>query len=239
MLHPSALSYLLHLVILVLSCLIMFCGCVRALSSSGSGSTTGRTYDVLVVGGGSAGLTAAKFAGDTMKKSVLIIEKEKLGGDCTWTGCVPSKSMIASAKAAMATRRMLISGNKAPSATGYAVNFRNVKERYKSNQQLIYEEDDSPDALAKFGVETTTGKARLVSTDTINISHEEKTFDVKAKEGIILCTGAAPKVPTIPGLESVDYVTYEKVWDLDELPKKLTVVGGGPVSWLCDQHIIW
>ena len=225
MAYPSILPSLRRFLVVLSSCSFMFCGCARALSSSAGSS--GRTYDVLIVGGGSAGLTAAKFAGDTLKKSVLIIEKEKLGGDCTWTGCVPSKSIIASAKASMATRRTLISDGKA--SAKYLANFQNVKERFQRNQAVIYEEDDSPEALEKLGVETISGKARLVSCDTLKVSNEGKSFDVTAKEGIILCTGAKPNVPKIAGLDSIDYVTYEGVWDLDELPKKLTVVGGGPV----------
>jgi pyruvate/2-oxoglutarate dehydrogenase complex dihydrolipoamide dehydrogenase (E3) component len=213
----------------MLSC----CG-TRALASSSSPSSSARTYDVVVIGGGSAGLTAAKFAGNIMKKSVVIIEQAKLGGDCTWTGCVPSKSLIASAKASLMTRKQLIASG---SDSYYKADFAKVKETYRHHQQEIYDEDDSPEALAKLGVTTISGMARFISSDTFEVtttsssstSEETKCFQVKANDGVILCTGATPKIPSIPGLDKVEYVTYEQVWDLESLPKRLTVVGGGPV----------
>jgi pyruvate/2-oxoglutarate dehydrogenase complex dihydrolipoamide dehydrogenase (E3) component len=198
--------------------------CFPAAAQALAQATNQHQYDLVIVGGGSAGLTAAKLAGGTMKKSVVIIEQDKLGGDCTWTGCIPSKSLLASAKAAHLARKQAISGNGPP------VNFAAIQQRYRTNMQEIYEEDDSPQALAKFNVETISGKALLISQTSVQVTSNEKEFVVSAKEGIVLCTGASPRAPTnIPGLQDVDYITYEQVWNLKELPKRLTVVGGGPV----------
>ena len=185
-------------------------------------TTTTKQKDLVVVGGGSAGLTAAKLAGGTLGNSVVIIEEHKLGGDCTWTGCVPSKSLLASAKAAFISRRQAIQST--------AVDFRDVKASFRRNQQEIYEQDDSPTALERFNVETMTGRAVLSSPTTLTVKKNEGDITVRAKEGIILCTGASPTTPSIPGLQDVNYLTYEDVWEMEELPKRMTVVGGGPIG---------
>lgn len=180
--------------------------------------------DLVIVGGGSAGLTAAKLAGGTLGNSVVIIEEDRLGGDCTWTGCVPSKSLLASAKAMHMARKQAIKSSP-------TVDFKQVKATYRKNRQDIYEEDDSPEALEKFNVDTISGRAILTSPTTLLITGDGDVDTlVEAKEGIVLCTGASPVTPSIPGLHEVDYLTYEDVWDLKELPKRLTIVGGGPIG---------
>jgi pyruvate/2-oxoglutarate dehydrogenase complex dihydrolipoamide dehydrogenase (E3) component len=204
---------------------------------------------MVIVGGGSAGLTAAKFAGGTLKKSVLIVEEERLGGDCTWTGCVPSKSLLSKAKASQMARNYAIQQHSAGNGSssnddeiGEAhrdksrANFDKVQAYFRRVQQEIYEEDDSPRALEKFGIETIEGqKARLVTPTTLSFQKGSITTTVEAKDGILLCTGAKPNRPTnsIPGLSSIDYLTYEEIWTRDfggSLPKKWTVVGGGPIG---------
>ena len=191
---------------------------------AGSSSSS---YDLIVIGGGSAGLTAAKFAANTLQKKTLLIENQVLGGDCTWTGCVPSKSLLASAKAAQLVRKLAVD-----SSSSSRVNWNEIQQRYRSIQQEIYDKDDSPQALAKKQIETVEGRATLLSSRTVSVEYKDqstKTFE--ATQGIVLCTGATPKPAetVIPGLETVQFVTYEQVWDLPELPKRLTVVGGGPV----------
>lgn len=194
------------------------CPTSRALSSQ----TGKHVYDLVVVGGGSAGLTAAKLAGGTLGNSVVIIEENKLGGDCTWTGCVPSKSLLSSAKAAHLARKQ---------STSSTVNFKQVKATYRKNRQQIYEEDDSPEALESFNVKTINGRACLTSPTSLLVKGDGvEDYTVQAKEGIILCTGAAPTTPNIPGLHTVEYLTYEDVWEMKNLPNRLTVVGGGPIG---------
>ena len=177
--------------------------------------------DLVVIVGGSAGLTAAKLAGGTLGNSVVIIEESKLGGDCTWTGCVPSKSLLASAKAAFISRRQAIQST---------VDFQDVKDSFRRNQREIYEEDDSPTALERFNVETMSGRAILTSPTTVTVKKNDGDITVRAREGIILCTGASPTTPSIPGLQDVNYLSYEDVWEMEELPKRMTVVGGGPIG---------
>jgi pyruvate/2-oxoglutarate dehydrogenase complex dihydrolipoamide dehydrogenase (E3) component len=136
-------------------------------------------------------------------------------------------------------RKQAIGGG---SGSNIGVKFADIQARYRENQQKIYEADDSPQALAKFQVETISGRAVLTSPTTLQVTSSSNDdtddesssscFEVSAKEGIMLCTGASPNHSireTIPGLKDIDYITYEEVWDLKELPKRLTVVGGGPV----------
>eukprot|EP00531_Pseudo-nitzschia_arenysensis_P018508 CAMPEP_0116119818 /NCGR_PEP_ID=MMETSP0329-20121206/2847_1 /TAXON_ID=697910 /ORGANISM="Pseudo-nitzschia arenysensis, Strain B593" /LENGTH=608 /DNA_ID=CAMNT_0003613551 /DNA_START=34 /DNA_END=1860 /DNA_ORIENTATION=- len=220
----------------------------RASSTSGNDEPTAdSSYDMVVVGGGSAGLTAAKFASGTLKKSVLIVEEERLGGDCTWTGCVPSKSLLSKAKASKMARNYAIQQHKANNNSGseegvgesYSAtsraNFEKVQEYFRNVQESIYEEDDSPRALEKFGIETIEGsKAHLVSPTKLSFQKGSATTTVKATDGILLCTGAKPnRVTTIPGLSDIDYLTYEEIWTRDfggSLPQKWTIVGGGPIG---------
>ena len=219
-----------------------------AMTSTKSPSRTGNTYDLLVIGGGSAGITAAKFAGETLGKSVLLIEKSKLGGDCTWTGCVPSKSLLASAKNAAVQsqllRKQIIKGNDNPNT----VNFQGIQEKYRRHQQHIYDADDSPEALSKYNIDTLQGKATFISSNTLQVTtttvpgqdgKDGISQEYIAKEGIVLCTGATPRdiqSMNIPGLKTTDndnninVVTYEEIWDIPKLPKRLTIVGGGPIG---------
>jgi len=220
----TAVTSLLFLSFLLLSDHVM--------SISTSSSTTQTSYDLLVIGGGSAGLTAAKFAA-TFGNSVAIIEKEKLGGDCTWSGCIPSKSLLASAKAAHAVRKASEFGVSVQGEV--SVNMKAVRERVRRNINRVYEEDDSPEALKKLGIDTIHGTPKFVDSKTLEVVSDEKNKSeqkiVGAKYGVLVATGARPRKNTnIPGLDSVNYITYEEVFDLDEVPEFITVVGGGPVG---------
>lgn len=231
---------------------------MSATTTSTPTKSSSSSFDLIVVGGGSAGLTAAKFASQTLKKSCLLIEGQALGGDCTWTGCVPSKSLLASAKAAQIVRQyMTSSSSSSPS------NWSEIQQRFQTIQQEIYEKDDSPEALAKMNIQTVEGMATLTSSRTVSVSVQQQqqqqpgkdppvmSLLFEATQGIVLCTGATPKnaKSLIPGLQlqldgddnddnnqninNVEYITYEEVWKLKELPKRLTVVGGGPVRLRC------
>jgi pyruvate/2-oxoglutarate dehydrogenase complex dihydrolipoamide dehydrogenase (E3) component len=120
--------------------------------------------------------------------------------------------------------------NKPPAA----VDFHQVRDLFRTKQRLIYERDDSPEALKAFGVDTIHGRARLTSRHTLSVAMNDDESDehtITARYGILWCTGAtAKKQIDIPGLETVTVVTYEDVWQLESLPETLTVVGGGPVG---------
>ena len=190
------------------------------------------SYDLVVIGGGSAGLTAAKFAA-TFGKSAVIIEQAKLGGDCTWTGCVPSKALLKSASVAKNVRMASEFGINVNNAVDMSVDMKAIKERIKSIQTHIYEEDDSKEVLLKLGVDTIEGKAFFEDRKSVKVTSSDGTVQhVHANDGIIIATGAGPKIPSnqIPGLETIRYITYEEVFDLDVLPERMTVVGGGPIG---------
>lgn len=191
------------------------------------------TYDLLVIGGGSAGIGAAKYAAKFGKR-VALIEKDRLGGDCTWTGCVPSKTLLASAKRAHAARTASSFGVSTGEVT---VDMRAIKARIDSVVQRIYEEDDSPAAFANMGVDTISGMARFVDRSTLSVVGSDGIEAVlRARDGILIATGARPRPPTISGLDRVRYLTYENVFELEEVPSRLTVVGGGPIGCECPPN---
>lgn len=194
---------------------------------TGLASTKVKHYDLVVIGGGSAGLTAAKFAA-TFDKSVVIVEKARLGGDCTWTGCVPSKTLIACAGAAHNARNAAKYGI---SVGDVMVDWKAVKEQIKSTQEYIYEEDDSPEAMKALGIDTIEGNAEFKSSNTLKVeSSHEGVIEVHAKDGIVIATGASPLLPLIEGMNGIKYHTYESIFEIDELPKRMTIVGAGPIG---------
>ena len=183
------------------------------------------TFDLLVIGSGSGGIGAAQTAARFGKK-VAMIEKERFGGDCTWTGCVPSKALLAAAKAAHTAR----TASKFGVSTGEVkVDFAAVKAYLQGVQERIYESEDSPAVFEKKGVRAIEGAARFVDRTTLAITPSDgsEPYQLRATNGILIGTGARPRVPKIAGLDTVPYRTYLDIFTLDELPERLTVVGGG------------
>lgn len=181
-----------------------------------------KKYDanIVIIGAGSAGLVAAIIAAGA-KAKVILIEKHKMGGDCLNTGCVPSKSLIRSGRIMAYIRRAKEYGIDNVSAE---VNFKAVMNRVQSVIKAI-EPHDSVERFTSLGVECVIGDANIESPYTVTVNG--RTINT---ESIILASGARPLVPPIPGLETVDYVNSDTVWGLTELPKRLLVVGGGPIG---------
>lgn len=177
-------------------------------------------YNMIVIGAGSAGLVSAYIAA-AVKAKVALIEKNKMGGDCLNTGCVPSKALIRSAKVYNYFRRAQEFGFEALPAK---VNFGKVMKRVHSVIKAI-EPHDSVERYTHLGVECIQGAARIVTPYEVEVNGDKLTT-----KNIVIATGASPQVPSIEGLEDIPYLTSENLWDLKELPEKLVVLGGGPIG---------
>lgn len=177
-------------------------------------------YNMIVIGGGSAGLVSSYIAA-AVKAKVLLIEKHKMGGDCLNTGCVPSKAIIKSAKVANLFKR---SNEFGIDAGEFKVDFNKVMERVQTVIKKV-QPHDSIERYSSLGVECLKGSAFIKSPYEVEV--DGKTFTTK---NIVIATGAGPLVPPIPGLSEVDYLTSDNVWSIRELPKRLIVLGGGPIG---------
>ena len=176
--------------------------------------------NVVVIGAGSAGLVSSIIAAGA-KAKVILIEKHRMGGDCLNTGCVPSKAIIRSARIADYIKRAAEFG--IDGAEGQ-VNFPKVMERIQSVVKAI-EPHDSVERYTSLGVDCVAGEAMITSPWTVQVG--DRTITTRS---IVLATGARPFVPPIPGLDRVDYLTSDSLWDLRELPKRLLVLGAGPIG---------
>lgn len=177
-------------------------------------------YDLAIIGAGAAGLIAARFA-VKLGARVLLAERDRIGGDCTWTGCVPSKSLIRVAKAAHEIRtagRFGIAG-----ATG-VVDMPRVHDYVQSKVQQIYQ-PTSPAALEREGIHVAMGPALFQNAHTLRIGERSVTA-----RRYLVCTGATPVTPSIPGLDQTTHFTYHTIFDTTSLPASLIVIGGGPLG---------
>ena len=173
-------------------------------------------YDLAVIGAGSAGLAAATFAA-RMGAAVVLVEAERIGGDCTWTGCVPSKALIHAARVIHQARAGGWLGN-------HPVDFAAVSRRVRDAVSGVAA-FETPDSLRAEGVEVVLGQARFVDTRTVEAAGRR----LEARR-FVVCTGAEPVVPAIPGLQEAPHLTYRTVFDLNDLPRRLLVLGGGPIG---------
>ncbi len=177
-------------------------------------------YNLVVLGAGSAGLVSSYIAA-AVKAKVALIEKHKMGGDCLNTGCVPSKALIRSAKLLAYGRRATEFGFR---KTETEFEFGEVMERVQRVVGKV-EPHDSAERYSALGVECLQGEARITSPYSVEVNGRTLTT-----RSIIIATGASPLVPPIPGLDQVDYLTSDNLWQLRELPRRLVVLGGGPIG---------
>lgn len=182
-------------------------------------------YDLVVIGGGAAGLTAAGMAVHLGARTMLI-EARRLGGDCTWTGCVPSKTLLECAKTAHRVRTAERYGVHAETVR---VDFPAVMDRVRRVREQIYREDDHPDRFEKIGVDVTRGRARFVDPHRVRVEGPDHERIVRGSK-FVVATGSRPATPPIDGLEEVPYRTTESIFELETRPDRLGIVGGGPVG---------
>ncbi len=177
-------------------------------------------WDVLVLGGGTAGIVAAKTAAGLGART-LLVEEHRTGGDCLWTGCVPSKALLAAAGAAADARR---AGRFGVRVDGVRVDFAQAMAHVHGAIGRIAPVD-SPEALTAAGVTVRAGRGRFVAEGVLDLDGEAVGF-----AQAVLATGASPALPPIPGLTDLDVLTSENVWDLVEAPQRLAVLGGGSIG---------
>jgi pyruvate/2-oxoglutarate dehydrogenase complex dihydrolipoamide dehydrogenase (E3) component len=177
-------------------------------------------YDLAILGAGSGGLTAAGFAAQ-LGARVALVEAHRIGGDCTWTGCVPSKALLKAAKVAHQVREASRFGiAAAPPATDMA----KVRDYVRGAIQQVYAYE-TPEELSKQGIDVILGTGRFLDAHTVAAGETT----IRAKK-FLLTTGAQPLVPPIAGLGEVPYLTYEQIFDNERLPPRLIVIGGGPIG---------
>ncbi|GAA0400645.1 bifunctional TVP38/TMEM64 family protein/FAD-dependent oxidoreductase [Cocleimonas flava] len=176
--------------------------------------------NLIVIGAGAGGLVSSYIAA-AVKAKVTLIEKHKMGGDCLNTGCVPSKAIIRTAKLLSEAQHAPQYGIEKMDAE---VDFKSVMNRVHNVIRKI-EPHDSVERYTELGVNVIQGEAKIIDPYRVEVNGE-----VLTTRNIIIGTGARPFVPNIPGLESVDYLTSDTLWDLEELPEKFIVLGGGPIG---------
>ncbi len=177
-------------------------------------------FNIVVIGGGSAGLVSSYIA-SAVKAKVALIEKHKMGGDCLNTGCVPSKALIRSAKMISYANRAKEFGFK---KVDVEFDFAEVMERVQRVIKTV-EPHDSVERYQGLGVDVITGEAMIRSPFEVAVNGK-----VLTTKNIIIATGARPVVPDIPGLDAIEYFTSDTIWEIRERPKRLLILGGGPIG---------
>jgi len=177
-------------------------------------------YNLVVIGAGAAGLVAAYIAA-SVKAKVALIEAHKMGGDCLYTGCIPSKALLASAKVLSHAKRAKDFGFESVCVD---FNFAAVMERVQSIIKKVAPHD-SVDRYTRLGVECIQGRAEIVSPFKVKVKDR-----ILTTKNIIVATGAKPLVPDLPGLDQIPYLTSDNVWDIRVLPKTMVILGAGPVG---------
>jgi len=178
-------------------------------------------YDVVVIGAGSAGLTACKLANGLGKKTALI-EKRKIGGDCTWYGCIPSKTLIKSANIAHQMTRVhefgLVPTNQVE------LNAKKVM----SHVQAVVEADAASHPAESYeaeGINVFFGHARFVDSHRIEVADKQI-----SSKNFVICTGSSPAIPPVEGIDNVSFLTNETIFDLEILPESMIIMGAGPIG---------
>jgi pyruvate/2-oxoglutarate dehydrogenase complex dihydrolipoamide dehydrogenase (E3) component len=171
-------------------------------------------YDIIIIGGGASGLSSA-YTAIGFGKKILLVEKYKPGGECTWSGCVPSKALINIAKDIYTVKKY----NKE-----FEIDTKKVLNGVQEVISNVYSHE-TPEKLINDGINYLNGEAKIKDKNTVLINGKE----YKAKH-IVISTGSSPFVPPIEGIEKVDYLTNETLFYLEELPKSIIILGGGAIG---------
>jgi pyruvate/2-oxoglutarate dehydrogenase complex dihydrolipoamide dehydrogenase (E3) component/uncharacterized membrane protein YdjX (TVP38/TMEM64 family) len=186
-----------------------------------------KTYDrnLVVIGAGAAGLVSSYIAA-AVKAKVTLVEHHKMGGDCLNYGCVPSKALIKTAKL---MRQMRHSSKYGIASAQAQMNFADVMQRVA---HVIHEVEphDSVERYSSLGVDVVQGTAKIVDPWHVQITRSDGSVQTLSTRAIVVATGAAPFVPPLPGLADVGVLTSDTLWELREQPRRLVVLGGGPIG---------
>ena len=186
-----------------------------------------RRFDrnMVVIGAGAAGLVTSYIAA-AVKAKVTLVESHKMGGDCLNYGCVPSKALI---KTATLARQMQHSNEYGIAAASYTLDFAQVMERVARVVREV-EPHDSVERYTSLGVDVQIGTAKIIDPWHVQITAEDGTVKVLSTRAIVIATGARPFVPPLPGIIEVGYLTSDTLWGLRVQPRRLVVLGGGPIG---------
>lgn len=178
-----------------------------------------RHYDLIAIGGGTAGLVVTAGAAGVGARTALV-ERDRMGGDCLWTGCVPSKALIACARSAHVARSASRMGVDAEPRVDFA---RAMQWVHSARERIA--PNDSPERFRSLGVDVIQGDARLLGGRRILVAGET----ISARN-IVIATGSRPAVPGIPGLADSGYQTSETIFEIEQLPAELTILGAGAIG---------
>lgn len=182
-------------------------------------------YDVAVIGSGSAGLTASGMAAALGAKT-LLVERERTGGECTWSGCIPSKALLRASRALHGIRNASKYGIDAGAPV---IDFARVMASVRDTQERIYNHADAPEVLRARNIDLVFGSATFLDPHTIAIEGADEGRAVTSRY-FIICAGSSPVVPHVPGLVDSLILTNRSLFEITELPGRLVVLGAGPVG---------
>lgn len=183
-------------------------------------------YDVIVIGGGAAGLTSSGIAANFGAKTMMI-ERHRLGGDCTWTGCVPSKAILKAAKVGQHIREAHEYGLIEQSVE---IDFARIMGRVRHIRDEVYHDADRPEIYEKMGIDVVTADASFIDDHTLELTASDGTARRVSSRFIVIGAGASAFVPPIAGLDDVPYLTNESLFEIEDFPQRFAVVGGGPIG---------
>ena len=176
-------------------------------------------YDLIAIGGGTAGLTVTRLVAGRARR-VAMVEQDRPGGDCLWTGCVPTKALLHAAKVYWDARHSEHLGVSGDVTLDYAAVRSHLLEAQEAAGRI-----ETDEAIAATGVMLIRGRARFVDKHTIEVDGRRRTA-----EKFAIATGSEPSVPPIPGLQEADPETNVEALSWEELPASLCVIGGGPIG---------
>ena len=183
-------------------------------------------FDMVVIGGGAAGMTAAGLSASLGAKTALI-EERKLGGDCTWTGCVPSKALLKAARVAQSVR---MADQYGLEASEPRFDFAKIMGRVHDIQAAIFDEADAPPVYEKMGIEVIEGRAQFIRPRQVEVLEAAGGRRQVSSRFFVIATGGRPAIPPIEGLAVTPCLTSETVFSISTLPAKMLILGAGPVG---------